>query len=115
MFVGAVADLALGMASAYRGNLHAKSGARVRLDEEELIPGRVWQEVLEEIVRNLKRATQNALELVQRVLPSLGRDPGASCACRSSLSMGIWSDRAQISAEARQRLAPLVGKYLDAN
>jgi hypothetical protein len=29
--------------------------------------------------------------------------------------MGIWSDRAQISAEARQRLAPLVGKYLDAN
>jgi 5'-methylthioadenosine phosphorylase len=72
-------------------------------------------QVLEEIVRNLKRATQNALELVQRVLPSLGRDPGANCACRSSLSMGIWSDRAQISAEARQRLAPLVGKYLDAN
>ncbi len=69
-------------------------------------------QVLEEIVRNLKRATQNALELVQRVLPSLASDSGRSCSCQSSLAMGIWSDRARIPGEVRRRLAPLLGKYL---
>lgn len=70
-------------------------------------------QVIEEILRNLKQATHNALELVRRVLPSLGRSAGRSCACQSSLSMGIWSDRSRIPIEARRRLAPLVGKYLD--
>jgi 5'-methylthioadenosine phosphorylase len=69
-------------------------------------------QVLEEILRNLKRATENALELVRRVLPALGREPSRACACQSTLAMGIWSDRAHIPAEARRRLAPLVGKYL---
>jgi 5'-methylthioadenosine phosphorylase len=79
-------------------------------------PGDLHQvQVIEEILRNLKQATHNALELVRRVLPSIGREAGRSCACQSSLSMGIWSDRSQISIEARRRLAPLVGKYLDPN
>lgn len=68
--------------------------------------------VLQEIVRNLKRATQNALELIVRALPSLGRRGGPSCTCQSALEMGIWSDRSQIDAEVRRRLAPLLGKYL---
>jgi 5'-methylthioadenosine phosphorylase len=71
-------------------------------------------QVLEEIVRNLKRATQNALELIRRALPSIGRQSGAKCACQSALAMGIWSDRSQIPAEVRQRLAPLLSKYLSA-
>jgi 5'-methylthioadenosine phosphorylase len=71
-------------------------------------------QVLEEILRNLKRATQNALELIRRALPSIGQPGGAKCACQSALAMGIWSDRSQIPAEARRRLAPLLGKYLPA-
>jgi len=71
-------------------------------------------QVLEEIVRNLKRATQNALELIRRALPSIGQSGGATCGCQSALAMGIWSDRSQIPAEARRRLAPLLGKYLPA-
>jgi 5'-methylthioadenosine phosphorylase len=72
-------------------------------------------QVIEEILRNLKQATHNALELVRRVLPSIGREAGTRCSCQSSLSMGIWSDRSQIPIEARRRLAPLVGRYLDRN
>jgi 5'-methylthioadenosine phosphorylase len=69
-------------------------------------------QVLEEIIRNLKRATENALELVRRVLPLLGREPEAGCACQSALALAIWSERSQIPAESRRRLAPLLGKYL---
>jgi 5'-methylthioadenosine phosphorylase len=71
-------------------------------------------QVLEEIIRNLKQATQNALELVRRALPSAAVEIGQVCGCRSSLAMGILSDRAKIPAEARRRLAPLLGKYLGA-
>jgi 5'-methylthioadenosine phosphorylase len=69
-------------------------------------------QVLDEIVRNLKRATNNALELVRRALPTVASEGAPTCTCQSSLAMGIWSDRAQIPAAVRQRLAPLLGKYL---
>lgn len=71
-------------------------------------------QVLEEIVRNLKRATQNALELIRRALPSIGRGGTSACTCQSALSMGIWSSPAQVPPEVRRRLAPLLGKYLPA-
>jgi len=69
------------------------------------------QKLIEEILGNVKAATQNALELIRRTIPALaaGDKP---CSCQSALALGIWSDRARIPADVRQRLQVLVGKYL---
>ena len=68
--------------------------------------------VLEELISNVKTATQNALELIRRAIPLVGALE-KPCACQSALALGIWSDRSRISAETRERLRPILGKYLD--
>jgi len=68
--------------------------------------------LIEEILGNVKVATQNALELIRRTIaavPTLAEKP---CPCQSALALGIWSDRARIPAEVREKLRPLLGKYL---
>jgi 5'-methylthioadenosine phosphorylase len=69
--------------------------------------------LLEEIIGNMKVATQNAISLISRAVPhvaALGEQP---CECQSALKMAIWSDKRMVEAEARQRLAPIIGKYMD--
>jgi 5'-methylthioadenosine phosphorylase len=70
-------------------------------------------ELLEEIIGNLKAASQNALHLIKSALPhvvSLGSRP---CPCQSALELAIWSDRELIPAATKERLRPILGKYLD--
>ncbi|HTN51661.1 MAG TPA: S-methyl-5'-thioadenosine phosphorylase [Anaeromyxobacter sp.] len=67
--------------------------------------------VIEEILANVKAATQNALELIRRAIPQVAAIEKA-CPCQSALALAIWSDRSRISATARQRLAPILAKYL---
>jgi 5'-methylthioadenosine phosphorylase len=67
--------------------------------------------LLEEILGNVKVATQNALELIRRAIPLVAAHD-RPCACQSALSLAIWSDRARLSADVRERLRPLLGKYL---
>jgi len=68
--------------------------------------------LLEEIIGHLRAATENALALIRRALPAAAAGDG-ECGCQSALALAIWSDRAKIPAEARRKLAPLLGKYLD--
>jgi 5'-methylthioadenosine phosphorylase len=68
--------------------------------------------LIEEILGNVKVATQNALELIKRAIPQIPALAERPCACQSALSLAIWSDKAKIAAEARKKLAPLLGKYL---
>jgi len=68
--------------------------------------------LIEEILGNVKAATQNALELIRRTIPGLAIQPEKPCACQSALALGIWSDKARIPADVRERLKVLVGKYL---
>ncbi len=68
--------------------------------------------LIEEILANVKAATQNALELIRRSVASLPAMAEKPCACQSALQLAIWSDKARIPAETRQKLAPLLGKYL---
>jgi 5'-methylthioadenosine phosphorylase len=76
-------------------------------------PGHLDQaKVIEEILSNVKAATQNALELIRRAVPTVAAAAERPCACQSALALGIWSDRARIPAEVRERLRPLLGKYL---
>jgi hypothetical protein len=35
-----------------------------------------------------------------------------SCPCQSALALGIWSDKGRLGPETRERLKPLIGKYL---
>jgi 5'-methylthioadenosine phosphorylase len=68
--------------------------------------------VIEEILSNVKAATQNALELIRRAVPAVATAAERPCACQSALALGIWSDRSRIPADVRERLRPLLGKYL---
>jgi len=70
-------------------------------------------ELLEEIIGNLKVASQNALELIRRSLPQLHALGDRPCPCQAALELAIWSDRATIPAATRERLRPILGKYLD--
>jgi 5'-methylthioadenosine phosphorylase len=70
-------------------------------------------ELLEEIIGNLKVASQNALELIRQALPHLAALAGKSCPCQSALELAIWSDRSTILPATRERLRPILGKYLD--
>jgi 5'-methylthioadenosine phosphorylase len=68
--------------------------------------------LLEEIIGNVKAATQNAIELVKRAIPGLPAVAEKGCPCQSALALAIWSDRARIAAATKQKLAPLLAKYL---
>jgi 5'-methylthioadenosine phosphorylase len=69
--------------------------------------------LLEEIVANVRAATENALALIRGALPAAAAPTGVECSCRSALALAVWSDREKIPPDVRDRLAPLLGKYLD--
>ncbi len=69
--------------------------------------------LLEEILGNVKVATANALELIRRAVPGVAALAERPCPCQSALALGIWSDRTRIPAEVRQKLRPLLGRYLE--
>jgi 5'-methylthioadenosine phosphorylase len=68
--------------------------------------------LLEEILGNVKVATQNALELIRRAVPGIAALADRPCPCQSALALGIWSDRTRIPAAVKEQLRPLLGKYL---
>jgi 5'-methylthioadenosine phosphorylase len=68
--------------------------------------------LIEEILANVKAATQNAIELVRRAIPKIFENGEKPCPCQSALALAIWTDKARIPAEARERLKPILGKYL---
>ena len=68
--------------------------------------------VIDEILANVKVATQSALELIRRSIPHVGALADKPCPCQSALALAIWSDRARLPAETRERLKPILGRYL---
>jgi len=68
--------------------------------------------LIEEILGNVKAATQNALELIRRAIPKIAEIADKPCPCQSALALAIWSDKARIPAEAKERLRPILAKYL---
>ncbi len=71
------------------------------------------QKLLEEILANVKAATQNAIELIRRAIPGVPALAEKPCPCQSALALAIWSNRALIPPAVKERLRPLLGKYLD--
>jgi 5'-methylthioadenosine phosphorylase len=68
--------------------------------------------LIEEILGNVKVATENAIELIRRAVSHVAAAAEKPCACQSALALAIWSDRARLAPAVRERLAPLLGKYL---
>ena len=68
--------------------------------------------LLEEIIGNVKAATQNAFNLIGSALPSLAAQAEQPCDCQSALKLAIWSDRSMIPDDLSLRLSPILGKYL---
>jgi 5'-methylthioadenosine phosphorylase len=76
----------------------------------------VWHEAaddvsVEGVVAILKRNAETAKAIIRAVLPSLPatRD---GCPCPTALKDAIITAPAAISAEARERLRPIIGKYV---
>jgi 5'-methylthioadenosine phosphorylase len=75
-------------------------------------PTKSRKALLGEILGNLKQVTNHGLALLRAAVRKLAVELDRPCTCRQALEMAIWSDKAKIPPEARQRLALLVGKYL---
>jgi 5'-methylthioadenosine phosphorylase len=74
-------------------------------------PARDQAELLQEILINLERASQNATVLIRQALRRF-QEPRPSCTCGAALKLAIWTDRGQIDPAARQKYEPFLRRYL---
>ena len=75
----------------------------------------VWHEeeepvTVDMVVERLRTNARTARAMIQRVVASLPAD--RPCACASALANAIITDPAVVTPEVRERLRPLVGRYL---
>jgi len=69
--------------------------------------GKDKQTLLEEIIGNLKKATQNCLELIKATLTSEREFVSEDCPCRKSLDLAVWTDQSVNSEAEREKLKVL--------
>ncbi len=65
------------------------------------------QTLLQEIIGNLQKATENCLELIRALLRSEEKIVDEGCGCRKSLELAVWTKEEQISNEKKKRLKVL--------
>jgi 5'-methylthioadenosine phosphorylase len=65
---------------------------------------------VEMVVQNLLKNIDTSRAVLRRVIPRL--DGRRNCSCTSALKDAILTSPNQISGETKQKLAPLVGRYL---
>jgi 5'-methylthioadenosine phosphorylase len=65
------------------------------------------QTLLEEILGNLQKATQNCLELIEAALTSEHEFTSEQCSCRKSLDLAVWTDQSVISPADKEKLKVL--------
>ena len=69
--------------------------------------------LIEEILGNVKAATANALLLIRKAIAGVPAVAARPCSCQSALSLAVWSDRARLTHEVREKLRPLLGRQLE--
>ena len=62
------------------------------------------------VVQNLQKNVANSKEMLRRVIPQLSGD--SDCSCPSALKDSIITHPQGIAEELKNKLAPLVGRYL---
>ncbi len=65
------------------------------------------QTLLEEILSNVKQATDNCLALIQALLASAESLVDEDCPCRHSLELAVWTNPSWIDPDEKERLAVL--------
>ena len=65
---------------------------------------------VEMVVANLLKNVATSKEILRRLVPRLTRE--RSCSCASALKDAILTARDAIPVQTRERLAPLIGKYI---
>ncbi len=65
---------------------------------------------VEMIVANLMRSVESSQKLIRDILPNIPSDRG--CVCSSALKDAIITSRDDIDDETRERLSPIIDKYL---
>ena len=65
---------------------------------------------LSEIMANLNKNTENVQRAIREVVRSLPEE--RKCKCGAALAHAIVTDRKMISAAAKKKLAPIIGKYI---
>ena len=65
------------------------------------------QSLLAEIIGNLNKATNNAIELIEKVLKTGEALCDETCACRKSLELAVWTGPDAIDPAVKSELAPL--------
>ena len=74
-------------------------------------PARKGDELLQEIIGNLRRTTDVAITLIRETLKSMGESRGG-CTCQEALKLALWSPKEQIAPDVRKKLDLLIGRYL---
>jgi 5'-methylthioadenosine phosphorylase len=69
--------------------------------------------LLEEIIANLRAASDNGVRLIRRVVERMAarQDELLAAPARQALKLAIWSDKARVPAAEVERLAPLWKQY----
>jgi len=70
-------------------------------------PSKAKQTLLDEILSNVRRATDNCLALIQTVLSSDEALVDEDCPCRKSLELAVWTTPSRIDPVRKERLAVL--------
>ena len=71
------------------------------------------QALLEEIMGNLKKATDNSVELIKAALSDVATLGENESPAHDALRLGIWSDKSRIDPQIIQRLDVLWGRYFE--
>lgn len=71
--------------------------------------------LLQEIIANLRAASDNAIELIRRAVARIAERPEAvaDAPARRALQLAIWSDKGRIPRQEVERLGPLWMKYFE--
>ena len=77
-------------------------------------PGIAPKALLQEIMGNLTRATENNITLMKAALEDTSMLAQTESPAHSALALGIWSNKSQIDSDEVKRLDVLWGKYFNA-
>ncbi len=78
------------------------------------VRGKDRQELLAEIIGNLKAATANAVTFIRAAIEAYASKPPAPCQVATALDLAVWSDRSRLTPDVRRKYGVLLERYLKA-
>ncbi|MEM7230008.1 MAG: S-methyl-5'-thioadenosine phosphorylase [Planctomycetota bacterium] len=76
-------------------------------------PSSAGMSLLEEIIGNLRRSTEASIDVIRTALRDVSMLREERSPAHDALALGIWTNRAHITDDARERYAPLWGRHIE--